>query len=257
MELRPSEHPPDVIPPPVEVFIPSLSNRAKKDKTGNLASFKLNPKATVKKPGFASGRRSNPKKETSSPMEFHFGEDHVSSDSEMANNELNLVQGKPLPLAIVHPPKCIDAKGFIGPLDLTSPVSVLQKELILCSTSFSEVSIPSSCECEPGLSSGSSSGELNFPASPSTLSIAPEIPPVVLNDCEFPPLPRANGMCNEKAHLQIGNSKVLRKPSLLGIPSATIGIDPLNSLNVLKTSEATDSIVHSTAMNVDPPRAPS
>lgn len=81
MERRPPELPPDFVPPPVDVFVPTYLNRAKRDKPGNQSSDKLNPRAKVKKPVVSIGRRSTPRKVVTAPMESEDSKD--SSDEEM------------------------------------------------------------------------------------------------------------------------------------------------------------------------------
>ncbi|KAI3524655.1 hypothetical protein L1887_03318 [Cichorium endivia] len=78
---RPPELPPDFVPPPVDVFVPTYLNRAKRDKPGNQSSDKINPRAKVKKPVVSIGRRSTPRKVVTAPMESEDSKD--SSDEEM------------------------------------------------------------------------------------------------------------------------------------------------------------------------------
>ncbi|KAI3750471.1 hypothetical protein L2E82_21109 [Cichorium intybus] len=189
MERRPPEHPPSVEPHPVEVFVPSYSNQAKHDKSGNANGDKLVPRAIVKKSGFSIGRRSSLRKAVSAPMEILEEEADISSDEEMIVEEEFKPSEDSTPLAIVHPPKRFGGNGFPSPPDLTSPVSVLPKRQVISSTSFCNV-VPSSSDIEGDAPTAIRDEVLSPIDCLASALPRSESSTQILDDSSFPPLPK-------------------------------------------------------------------
>ncbi|KAI3515858.1 hypothetical protein L1887_14763 [Cichorium endivia] len=103
MERRTPELPSDFVPPPVDLFVPTYLNRAKRDKPGNQSSDKLKPRAKVKKPGVSIGRLSTPRKVVTAPMEVQSQDSKDSSDEEMVIEAEIAPSRHSVPLSIVHP----------------------------------------------------------------------------------------------------------------------------------------------------------
>ncbi|KAI3494520.1 hypothetical protein L1887_40733 [Cichorium endivia] len=217
MERRPPELPPEATPPPVEVFVPSLLNRAKREKSSSFVSSKLNPRSTVKKPGVSIGRRSHSRKTIVNPMDVQFSNATESSDEDMPTADANTLMGSSTPLAIVHPSKCIDGKDFLRLSDLTSHVSVLQKEQAICTTSSSDVSGLDMGVCEFGQSSVAMASEKKKLDDTKEMSVACELPPPLLDANAYPPLPKAVGQTVIPFVQQIVKTKITL-PSLLRSP---------------------------------------
>ncbi|KAI3510099.1 hypothetical protein L1887_25628 [Cichorium endivia] len=183
--------PSDVVPPPVEVFISSYSNRAKEEKPVNVSSDKLNPRSTVKKPGISTGRRSSTRKTSKIEAPVAMDDQTDSSEDEMLLDESPPILKAPIHVEVIPTSSGMGFSGFHSPNVLFSPDSVLSKSGISCSTTY----------CDDVLSNNDDSVDLDMenqyssPLVSNKVSVNSERNPILnvnsVDSNQFPPLPAA------------------------------------------------------------------
>ncbi|KAI3502688.1 hypothetical protein L1887_30918 [Cichorium endivia] len=219
MESRPPDLQPDVVPQPVEVFVPSFGNRAKREKSGIASSDKLNPRSTVKKPGISSGRRSSSRKASKTTSFVPIVDGSVSSEYEMILDEVSPNSGSAKLLEVIHPPPPSDvSSGFRSPSELISPVSVLANSVISCSTSFSD---------DSPLINGASVDlemETHNPVNPVSIDLSVHLDHNsvlnvdIVDSNQFPPLSSVSPMLLASPTHPVTFCPPVGAPSLLGSP---------------------------------------